>query len=244
MKSIYYIYAIAALALSSCAQEDLLTKEAGTGTLQLSVSTRPLPQVVATRAVDAGLVVDLYQSDGTLYKHFDAGKVPDRIELQAGELYTVKVYTDNQQTWQTANNGAGEACYQGETTVTVGRDEMVSCSYQVPMTNYAVTYTLPELFDQLFTSKTFTLTSGERTVVLKEAGDKAYFSVADKGFKYQLQATNTDGKTSRHSAIEYPDVMAGKLFNVKYIYSTDFSTGGIEIDITDNMEHEDEDIEI
>ncbi len=244
MKSTYYIYAIAALALSSCAQEELLTKEAGTGTLQLSVSTRPLPQVVTTRAVDAGLVVDLYQSDGTLYKHFDAGEVPDRIELQAGELYTVKVYTDNQQTWQTANNGAGEACYQGETTVTVGRDEMVSCVYQVPMTNYAVTFTLPELFDQLFTSKTFTLTSGERTVVLKEAGDKAYFSLADKGFKYQLQATNTDGKTSRHSVIEYPDVMAGKLFNVKYIYSTDFSTGGIEIDITDNMEHENEDIEI
>lgn len=239
----YIICALAAMALASCAQDGLPVSGTGTGTLALSVGAGYLPRV-GTRAADPELVVELYKADGTLYRHFDAGKAPDKIELEAGVVYTVKAYTDNQETWQTANGGEGEACYYGDTTVMVAEDETVYCTYKVPMTNYAVTFSLPELFDRLFTSKTFTLVSGGRTVALKDEGRKAYFGVDAEGFKYQLQATNTDGKTSRHSLVGYPDVEAGKLYNIKYIYSTDLSTGGIEIDITDNTEHEDEDIEV
>ncbi len=229
--------------LASCSQDGIPVSGTGTGTLALSVGAGYLPRV-GTRAVDPELVVELYAADGTLYRRYAAGKAPDKIELEAGVLYTLKAYTDNQATWQTANDGAGEACYYGDTTVTVAEDETVYCTYKVPMTNYAVTFSLPELFNQLFTSKTFSLESGGRTVALDEEGSKAYFSVDAEGFKYQLQATNTDGKTSRHSFVEYPDVEVGKLYNIKYIYSTDLSTGGIEIDITDNTEHEDEDIEV
>lgn len=234
---------VAALSLASCTQEEFREPTIGKGTLVLNVGTGQSPRVV-TRAVDSDLVLELYKSDGTLYRHYDAGTAPDKIELEAGEVYTVKAYTDNQETWQTDNDGAGAACFYGDTTVSVSEDETVYCTYKVPMTNYAVTFSLPDKFDQLFTSKTFTVKSGSRTVELTQEGTKAYFSVDAEGFKYQLQATNTDGKTSRHSLIDYPDVEAGKRYNVKYIYSTDLSTGGIEIDITDNMEHEDEDIEV
>ena len=61
---------------------------------------------------------------------------------------------------------------------------------------------------------------------------------------WEPTATNNDNKTSSHSAIEYPDVEAGKLYNIKYVYGSDINQGGIDIEITDDEEHEDVDIEI
>ena len=110
------------------------------------------------------------------------------------------------------------------------------------MTNYAVTLTLPDLFNTLFKSYTFSLSSGNRNVSIQE-GEKAYFAVPD-AFTYKLTATNNDDKTNSHSTIEYPDVEAGKLYNIKYVYGATVNTGGIDIDITDNTEHEDIDINI
>lgn len=238
-----YIYIILALIFASCTQSELPTVKKGKGTLALNISAGYMPRAT-TRAIDNDLALTLIRPDGSIYKKFEAGKVPSKITLEADVTYTIRAYSDNQSTWAQANQGSGEACYFGETTVTVGEDETVYCSYQVPMTNYAVTFTLPELFDQLFTNKTFTLKKDDRTIELKEPGQKAYFAPDKIGFKYQLQATNTDGKTSRHSFIDYSDVEAGKLYNIRYIYSTDLNTGGIDIDITDNTEHEDVDINL
>lgn len=237
---LHTVMMMATLWLASCSGVEEIPSVGGTGTVVLSLVRGNVPQV-ATRAIDSDLALDIVRSDGSVYRQYAAGEVPDKMEVEAGVTYTLRIYTDNQTTWQTAADGAGEACYYGETNVIVGEDETVYCTYRVPMTNYAVTLTLPELFDELFSSYTFTVSGSGRDVSLRE-GQKAYFSLRDDGFTYQLQATNTDGRTSRHAAIEYPEVAAGKLYNIRYMYATDFNSGGIDIDITDNTEHEDVDI--
>ncbi len=232
MKNSYNIlYIVMALVLAACSQEEPSPSTTATGTLVLNVSTGRLPKVV-TRATDSDLVIELYESDGTLYRHYDAGAAPDKLKLEAGKEYTVKAFTDNQDTWLTANDGKGAACFIGDTTVTMEEDATVYCTYKVPMTNYAVTFTLPELFDNIFSSKTFTVKCGSRTVELTQGGEKAYFSVDEGGFSYQLQATNTDGKTSSHSAIDYPNVEAGKQYNVTYSYSA--SSDAASVDVSDD----------
>lgn len=238
-----YIYIMWAAGLTvSCSQEALAPESKGTGVVVLQVRTGSLPQV-ATRAVDDDLTVELRNADGSLYKKYLPGQTPEKILLVADEVYTVRAYTDNQSDWQTANSGKGAACYFGETTVQVAEDETVYCTYRVPMTNYAVTLTLPDLFDLLFKSYTFTLTSPGREEVRLKAGEKAYFETG-KAFAYKLTATNTDNKTSSHSVITYPDTQAGKLYNIKYIYGSDLNQGGIDIEITDDEEHEDVDINL
>lgn len=238
MRHILYII-IGILCLTAC-QTDQLAPSTARGELVLTLTRGPKPQV-QTRAVDADLALTIYNPDGTPYKSYAAGQVPGKIILQADVEYTLRAYSDNP-LWASANDGKGEACYSGETTVIVGADEVVYCKYAVPMSNYAVTYTLPDLFNQLFKSKKFTVSGGGRKVTL-DAGEKAYFAPSE-GFTYQLEATNNDDKTSRHSPLSVDDVEAGKLYNIKYVYETSVNTGGIDIEITDNTEHEDVDISI
>lgn len=239
MKHIVF-FILSILCLTAC-QNNELEPKTGKGEVILTMSRGPRP-AVSTRAVAEGLAVDIIAPDNTVTKHFDAGSVPRKIVLDANVEYKIQVYSDNQSTWQTANGGKGEACYKGETTVSVGEDETVYVTYAVPMSNYAVTLTLPEMFGDLFKSYKFTLSSGGRNVTLQE-GEKAYFTVPN-AFTYKLTATNLDDKTSSHTAIEYPDVEAGKLYNIKYVYGTTLNSGGIDIEITDNTEHEDVNIGI
>jgi hypothetical protein len=173
-------------------------------------------------------------------KHFAAGSVPAKINLTADKEYRIVAYTSNQNTWQTANGGLGEPCFWGETTASVEEDATVYVNYQVPMTNYAVTLTMPERFSDYFKSYTFTVSDGldgGRSVRVSE-GQKGYFS-ATRGFFYELWATNTDERTSHHAPIEVEVVEGGKCYNIHYLYGTDINTGGIDIVITDDIDNED-----
>jgi membrane carboxypeptidase/penicillin-binding protein PbpC len=117
-------------------------------------------------------------------------------------------------------------------------DQVVYVNMQVPLCNYAVTLTLPALFTDLFKSYSLSLASGNRTVRIQEA-QKAYFNVADGGFTYKLEATNNDNVSHATTPITYRQVESGKLYNMTYYYGTDANSGGIDIEITDNMESED-----
>ena len=68
--------------------------------------------------------------------------------------------------------------------------------------------------------------------------------VADGGFRYALSATNTDNRTSYHSAIEYKDVSAGKLYTLRYSYDSNATSGGVDIVITDDMGTDDSNISL
>ena len=69
-----------------------------------------------------------------------------------------------------------------------------------------------------------------------------YFDAEEGGFTYQLTATNTDQITHHTSAINYKKVEKGKCYQMTYYYGTDDNSGGLDIEIKDNME--DEDIEV
>lgn len=243
MKQLYILCALTCgiVSFASCTSDIDDDGMPAHGNLELTLSRGPLPCVLQ-RSVAEGLAVQLVRPDQSVYCEYPAGAVPDRIQLEAGVTYTLRAFSENQSSWQVANAGKGEACYYGTTTVSVGADEVVKVNYAVPMTNYAVTLSLPELFSTLFKSYTFALTSGSRNVTLRE-GEKAYFEVP-QSFNYRLTATNTDDKTSQHGFLEVSDVQAGKLYNVRYLYATSATTGGIDIEITDNTEHEDVDIKI
>ena len=240
MKRLIYIL-LTIICLTACQQEQLQPSQ-GRGVLELDLQRMGRPTVI-TRAVDDDLTVDILK-DGVLYNgmHFTPGNVPVKIVLEPG-LFTIRAYTDNQDSWKTANGGKGESCYMAETTVEMEEDMVKRLTLQVPMTNYAVSLELPEFFNNLFRSYVFTLKSGGRTTTIKE-GEKAYFDPADQGFSYALSATNTDGNTHAHSAINFPDVAAGKLFTLRYSYDSDATSGGVDIVITDDMETDDTNVSL
>lgn len=240
MKHLIYIL-LSIVLLSACQQEEL-TPTDRKAVLELDLQRMGRPIMDVTRAVDADLTVDVYDADNTLYRHYDAGAVPKKIVLEPGS-FKVVAYTDNQESWKTANDGKGEACYYAEATVEMEFDKTVYLTLNVPMSNYAVGLQLPDLWDLLFRSYTFRLKSGGRTVVINQ-GERAYFDLADGGFSYALSATNTDGRTSSHSAINYTDVEAGKLYTLSYHYDSDANTGGVDIIITDDMTTDDNQINL
>lgn len=232
----YYIFVLflIVMVLTSC-NNDVIVPDNATGTLSLGVTRAG---AASAQQVDDDMAIDILDSEGNVYVHYPSGSVPKRIVLEPGR-FTVVAYTNNQNTWHKANNGLGEACYYATADVEIGFDQIAYLNMQVPLTNYAVTLTLPVLFDKLFKSYNFNLVSGTRSVNIRE-GEKAYFSVADKGFTYKLSATNTDNNTHHTTPITYKKVEAGKLYNLHYCYDTDANSGGIDIEITDNMEEEDE----
>lgn len=188
-KAVSIIFSL--LCLVSCTQEEVA--RSGRCTVVLDIARADVPQVDVTRGLGPSLALQILTPDGTVYQDFPAGTEVDKVTLEAGVVYTVKAYTPNQDTWRTANGGRGEACFYGETTVSAGVDEVVRCSYRVPMLNYGVSLQLPEFFETLFPAYTFTVTAAGREVTLQD-GDKAYFDADADGFTYALAATNADGE--------------------------------------------------
>jgi hypothetical protein len=226
--------------LTSCQSETDISAGQAVLELQLTRAGRQVP--VATRAVDNDLCVDIFDDEGDLIKHYAPGQVPAKIVLVPG-AFRLRAYTDNQDSWQTANSGRGEACYYAETTFEMQDDMVFRLKLDVPATNYAVALKLPEHFHDLFTAYTFTLASGSRTFAITDT-QKAFFTTDDGGFSYAMRATNADGITHAHSAIDFPDVETGKCFTVKYSYATSANTGGVDIIITDDMETGDTNISL
>lgn len=231
---IYICIALATLVFVACKNETIIP-ENGYGTLSLGLTRAGAS---SSKAIDDDLAIKILDSKGNIYVHYSAGRVPNKIILEPG-TFTVIAYTENQETWAKENNGRGAACHYGTTQVSIEFDQVVYANMQVPMTNYAVTLTLPDLFHNLFKEYTFNINCNSRSVNIQE-GDKAYFAVDKKGFTYKLSATNTDNNYHSTTPLTYGKVENGKLYNITYYYGTDANSGGIDIEITDNMETEDE----
>lgn len=240
MKNILYII-ICAVLLAACQQNEVPNLSNGECILELQVSYSNKP-ASTTRAVDSDLAVKILDADGNIYKLYSPGTIPAKIVLEPG-TFEICAYTDNQETWKEANGGKGEPCYYASKQINMEYDEIKRISISVPMVNYGVSLVLPEFFHDLFSNHTFVLTSGARKTSIQD-GEKAYFNPADNGFSYALQAINIDGVTHSHSSIRYTDVQSGKLYVVKYAYGLDSNTGGVDIEIKDDMQMEDTDVEI
>lgn len=231
-KALTYIFIIL-MALTSC-QGEMPVPGQDACILELELSR---VGVSKTRAIDNDLALKILDANGDVYIQYRAGSVPSKLTLSPGD-FTVIAYTENQETWPSLNDGRGEACYYGTCQVKMEFDNVTYANMQVPMTNYAVTLTLPEYFNDFFPSYTYSLKSGFRQTSIKE-GEKAYFDPAEGGFTYQLFVTNTDQNPHNTIPITYKKVESGKLYNMTYYYGTDDNSGGLDIEITDNMEDED-----
>lgn len=233
----YTLYIVAyLLALASC-QSELPVPEQGNCYLELNLSRIGVAKR-QTRAIDNDLALKILNENGEMFIQYPAGSVPHKLVLAPG-IFTVVAYTENQDNWSKANDGRGEACYYGSCQVEMAFDQTTYANLQVPMTNYAVTLALPEYFHDFFPSYTFSLKSGFRQTSIKE-GEKAYFDAEEGGFTYQLTATNTDQITHHTTPITYKKVESGKLYQMTYYYGTDDNSGGLDIEITDNTEKEDQ----
>jgi hypothetical protein len=234
-RTLLYILLIL-LALTSC-QSELPVPEQGDCYLELNLSRVGVAKR-QTRAIDNDLALKILDNKGDIYVQYRAGSVPNKLVLSPG-IFTVIAYTENQDDWTKANDGRGEASYYGSCQVEMAFDQTTYANLQVPMTNYAVSLALPEYFHDFFPSYTFSLNSGERHTKVKE-GEKAYFDAEEGGFTYQLTATNTDQITHHTTPITYKKVESGKLYQMTYYYGTDDNSGGLDIEITDNTEKEDQ----
>lgn len=233
----YTLYIVAyLLALASC-QSELPIPEQGNCYLELNLSRIGVAKR-QTRAIDNDLALKILNENGEIFIQYPAGSVPHKLVLLPG-IFTVVAYTENQDNWAEANDGRGEACYYGSCQVEMSFDQTTYANLQVPMTNYAVTLALPEYFHDFFPSYTFSLKSEERQTSIKE-GEKAFFDAEEGGFTYQLTATNTDQITHHTTPITYKKVESGKLYQMTYYYGTDDNSGGLDIEITDNTEKEDQ----
>lgn len=234
-RTLLYIQLIL-LALTSC-QSELPVPEQGDCYLELNLSRVGVAKR-QTRAIDNDLALKILDNKGDIYVQYRAGNVPNKLVLSPG-IFTVIAYTENQDDWTKANDGRGEASYYGSCQIEMAFDQTTYANLQVPMTNYAVSLALPEYFHDFFPSYTFSLNSGERHTKVKE-GEKAYFDAKEGGFTYQLTATNTDQITHHTTPITYKKVESGKLYQMTYYYGTDDNSGGLDIEITDNTEKEDQ----
>lgn len=214
MRRILYIF-LGVFTLTACQQAILPERTKGECVLELDIACADVP-VVVSRAVDTDFALRILDGSGREYLYYPAGEVPRRIVLEPG-LFALYAYTDNQETWHTANDGKGEGCYYGGLLVSIEEDHTTRVTMSVPMTNYAVGMKLPEGFDDMFESYQCVLKSGNREVTISEE-ELAYFSVSDGGFTYALNTVNAEGVNNAHDPVGVYSVECGKKYLISYDY--------------------------
>lgn len=220
-----YIFILTVFLLASCQQDDALPTDVGTGYLSLaSIEVQAASKVsIPTRAVDAALAIEIWNEAGdTQVKSFDAGDTvaSQKIELEAGN-YLLKTYSPNYNTAYT-NDEKGDAKYYAEQTFSIQEERVTYVDVAVPITNFGVKLTLPDSFGTHFSSYTFTVELGSRSISLAN-GETAYFDAPTETDNYTLAysftATNTDNETMTQTG-SYTNPLSGKMYEITYSYAT------------------------
>ncbi len=222
-KNILYIL-LGIFLLASCQQEN----DIPSGTGYLSVEGIELQSQVVTevasRAVDESMFVELWQG-GTKLRDLSAQEMQDKIKLDAADDYTLKVYSSNygeETGWGNADKG--EPVYYEGVPFEVKDGETTSLKVQVPMIDFAVCLDLSNVTGEWLSEYNFTVTSGERSVSLKD-GETAYFPYAEGVFfTYQLDVMNTDSESNPQSGSwgnkDSQTVNINTLYTISYNWST------------------------
>ena len=187
-KKILYILS-GILLLAGCRQENL-TVPSGEGYLSvgnIELQAQTITEI-ASRAVDATLLVELWKG-GVKVRELSPDEMQNKIELDAADDYTLKVYSSN----------------YGEETGAVCLD-------------------LSNVTGEWLSEYNFTVTSGGRSVSLKD-GETAYFPYAEGVFfTYQLDVTNTDSESNTQSGSwgnkDGQTVNINTLYTISYNWST------------------------
>ncbi|MBQ7180115.1 MAG: DUF4493 domain-containing protein [Bacteroidaceae bacterium] len=235
MKRLAYIFLLPLLL--ACSNEEMPANIDGEGTLVLADLSRQevVKSVVKTRnTVDADLAIEILASDGNVYRGYQyaaGASLPDNFSLIPA-TYTLHAYSENAATWTTDNDGRGSAVYEIRQDFNIQADWVTYLDVQVPMTNYGVTYTVPEGFENWFPTCQFTVTGDSRTCPLT-ADQAAYFDPANtSGFSFTLHLVNTDGQVYDIEQQTYENPKAGLLYNVTYTFASDDDPTKLKIGIS------------
>lgn len=191
-------------------------------------------KVTTRNTVDADLAVEILASDGNVYRGYQyaaGAALPDKFALIPGD-YTIHAYTENASTWATENDGRGSAVYEIRQDFNIQQDWVTYLDVQVPMTNYGVTYSVPEGFSEWFPTCQFTVSGNSRTCPLTQ-DQSAFFDPADTdGFSFTLRLVNKDGEEYVIEQQTYENPKAGLLYNVTYTFASDDDPTKLKIGIS------------
>lgn len=235
MKRLAYILLLPFLV--ACSAEERPANSNGEGTLVLGdliLEEAPAAVIKTRNAVDADLAIEILASDGNVYRGYQyaaGATLPDKFSLIPA-TYTLHAYTENASTWTTDNEGRGSAVYEVRHPFSIQQDWVTYLDVSVPMTNYGVTYTVPEGFQNWFPTCEFTVSGDGRTCPLT-ADQAAYFDPANiSGFRFTLHLVNTDGEVYDIEPQTYENPKPGLLYNVTYSFASDDDPTKLKIGIS------------
>lgn len=197
-KNILYIL-LGIFLLASCQQEnDIPSGEGYLFVEGVELQSQMVTEVVS-RAVDETLIVELWKGD-TKIRVLSAQEMQDKIKLEVADDYYLKVYSENygsESDWD--NKTKGEPVYYKEETFVVEDGKTTSLKMQVPMITFAVSLDLSEIMGDWLNDYSFVVTSGTRSVSLRDK-EIAYFPYSEgASFSYQLKIRNTDSEENEQS---------------------------------------------
>jgi hypothetical protein len=197
-KNILYIL-LGIFLLASCQQEnDIPSGEGYLFVEGVELQSQMVTEVVS-RAVDETLIVELWKGD-TKVRVLSAQDMQDKIILEAANDYCLKVYSENYESefaWD--NETKGEPVYYKEELFMVEDGKTTPLKIKVPMITFAVCLDLSEIAGDWLKDYNFTVTSGTRSVSLRDK-EIAYFPYSEGAFfSYQLKIRNTDFEEKEQS---------------------------------------------
>ena len=171
-----------------------------------------------TRAIDADLIVEICQDGKVVTQQgqtlrFTNGEFPRQLSLPAGQ-YEVRAFNaayEAASAW--TESEVGDAVYYKEEKVAISANQVTRLAMQVPMINVGVTFTLPDDFNQHFSSYSFTITDGTRTVSVTSQ-QTVYLDVTPS-FTVTLQAVNVD-QENMETSLTHQSIAAGTVYTVAY----------------------------
>lgn len=222
-KNIVYIL-LGIFLLASCQQENEIPSGKGYLSVEgIELQSQVVTEVVS-RAVDESLTVDLYKGE-QFVRTLTPEEMQNKIELEPATDYMLKAYSANygeESAWD--NETKGEPVYYKEVPFEVKEGETTSLKIQVPMIDFAVCLDLSNVTGEWLSEYNFTVTSGGRSVSLKD-GETVYFPYAEGVFfTYQLDVTNTDSESNTQSGSwgnkDSQTVNINTLYTISYNWST------------------------
>lgn len=194
-----YIFLFLLIGLIACSQPEGEYLSYGYVRLEgisLEVDGEVIP---LTRAVDAGLQVQIWQN-GALVEGQDYAPGADfskRIVLPVGANYIVKAFTPDRA--EAVNNEAGHPVFSVESApFEVMEADITTISLTARQINVGVSVRCDDSFTADFTNISFTITSESgRSVIIPGGEDNAirYFNLPASGsLTYKITAVNADGE--------------------------------------------------
>lgn len=152
-----------------------------------------------TRAVDAGLHVQIWQN-GALVEGKDYAPGADfskRITLPVGKGYTIKAFTPDQA--EAGNEEAGHPVFSVESApFEVVEADITTISLTAPQINVGIAVSCEDSFTSEFTNILITITSESGRSVIIQGGEDSgirYFNLPVSGeLTYKIEAENADGE--------------------------------------------------